>query len=76
MNQDLDRLQISQAEPPVILSQSSNPKKRKMQGTLVNPYLKKRKVQGAKFQNLDDDDEDEILINKWIIYALFDFLNT
>jgi hypothetical protein len=27
----------------------SNPKKRKPAGTLVNPYLKKRKVQGAKF---------------------------
>jgi hypothetical protein len=24
-------------------------KKRKPQGTLVNPYLKKRRVQGAKF---------------------------
>jgi hypothetical protein len=24
-------------------------KKRKPKGTLVNPYLKKRKVQGAKF---------------------------
>jgi hypothetical protein len=27
----------------------NNNKKRKPKGTLVNPYIKKRKVQGAKF---------------------------
>ena len=34
----------------------NNPKKRKPKGTLVNPYLKKRRVQGAKFA-VDDDNE-------------------
>lgn len=33
----------------------ANPKKRKPKGTLVNPYLKKRKVQGAKFGGDDDE---------------------
>ncbi len=31
------------------IESNPNPKKRKPAGTLVNPYLKKRKVQGAKF---------------------------